>query len=136
MVDGDVGFLEDWCQLELVGCHLVMTGLARDAKLQCLNLKILHERLHALGDSTEVVVVHLLVLCRVVTHECAAGEHKVWTCRVESLVDEEVLLLPTEVGDDLLNLRIEVVTDSRCRLVHSVKRAQERCLIVERFARV
>ena len=136
MVDGDVGLLEDRCQLELVGRHLVVTSLARDAKLKRLNLKILHERLHTLGDSTEVVVVHLLVFSRVVAHERTTGEHKVGACRVESLVNEEVLLLPTEVRDDLLHLRVEVVADSRSRLVHGVERTQERSLIVERLAGV
>ena len=62
MVDGKVGLLEDRSQLKLVGCHLVMTGLAGYAEFQSLDLEIAHKGCNALGDGTKVVVVHLLVL--------------------------------------------------------------------------
>ena len=55
------------------------------------------------------MVVHLLVLGRVVAHEGTPGEHEVGACRIETLVDEEVFLFPSEVGLHLLHLRIEIV---------------------------
>ena len=97
MVNGNVHLLEDRSQLELVGRNLVVTGLAGNAKLESLNLKILHESLHALRDGAEIMVVHLLVLCRIVSHKRTACEHEVRTSRIESLVNEEILLLPTKV---------------------------------------
>ena len=72
VVNSQVGVLEDGCQLELVGCHLVVTGLARDAQLQCTDFQFAHEGSHTLGDRAKVVVVHLLVLGTVVTHQGAA----------------------------------------------------------------
>ena len=36
MVYGKIAFLIDRCQLKLVWCHLVMTGLARDAEFERL----------------------------------------------------------------------------------------------------
>ena len=62
VVDSQIGFLEDWCQLKLVGRYLVVTCLARDAEFECLYLEVFHEGLYALGDGSEVMVVHLLVL--------------------------------------------------------------------------
>ena len=71
MVHGKISVLEDGSHLKLVGCHLVVTCLAGYAQLQRLNLEVTHEGCHALGDGTEIVVVHLLVLGTVVAHECA-----------------------------------------------------------------
>ena len=134
MVDGKVCLLEDRSQLKLVGRNLVVACLAGDAQFESLDFQILHESLYTLRDSTEVVVVHLLVLGRVVTHKCASGEHEVGTCRVQSFVNEEVLLLPTEVRDDLLHFRIEVVANLSGCNIHSMQRAQKRSLVVESLA--
>ena len=63
MVDGEVGLLENRSQFKLVGCHLVVARLTGNTQLQRLYLQVFHERLHTVGDDTEIVVVHLLVLC-------------------------------------------------------------------------
>ncbi len=64
--------------------------------------KILHESLHTLWDGSEVMVVHLLVLGRIVSHQGASGEHQVRTCRIQALIYQEVLLLPSEIGNNFL----------------------------------
>ena len=81
-------------KLKLVGCHLVVARLARYGELQRLYLEVFHEGLHAVWYGAEVVVVHLLVLCALVTHQCPAREHQVRAGRIEPLVNQEVLLLP------------------------------------------
>ncbi len=121
MVYGKIALLIDRCQLKLVWCHLVMTGLARNTEFKSLDFQILHESLNTLRDGSEVVVVHLLVLCRVVTHQGTAREHQVRTCRIEALIYQEVLLLPSEIGLHLLDLRVEVVAHLGSRLAHSVQ---------------
>ena len=50
------------CHLELVGRNLVVTGLEGYSELEALILEILHERDHARGYCTEVVILELLVL--------------------------------------------------------------------------
>ena len=45
VVDGQVGLLEDRSKLELVRGHLVVTGLARNAEFESLDLDVLHELL-------------------------------------------------------------------------------------------
>ena len=62
MINGEVGLLEDRCQLKLVWCYLVVASLARNAEFESLNLQVFHECLDTLRDGTEVVVIHLLVL--------------------------------------------------------------------------
>ena len=131
MVNGKVGLLVDRCQLKLVWCHLIVTCLTRDAQFECLYLEVAHECCHALWDAAEVVVVHLLVLGRVVSHECPACEQQVGTCSVESLVNEEVLLLPSEVAGNLLNLRVEIVAHLGSSHIDSLQRTEQRCLVVE-----
>ncbi len=39
VVNGKVGLLEDRCQLKLVGCYLVMAGLARNAEFESLDFQ-------------------------------------------------------------------------------------------------
>ena len=63
MIDGKVGLLKDRSKLKLVGGNLVVASLARNTKFECTNLKILHEGLNTIWNSTEIVVFHLLVLC-------------------------------------------------------------------------
>ncbi len=82
------------------------------------------------------MVVHLLVLGRVVPHQCTARQHQVGACRVQALVDEEVLLFPAQVGDDLLHAGVEVSCYCRCRLVDSMDGTLQRCLVVEGFSRI
>ncbi len=76
-----------------------------------MNLKVFHEGLHAVGDGSEVVVVHLLVLRALVAHEGAARHEQVGTGGVEPFVDEEVLLLPAKVHLHLAHVVVEVLAD-------------------------
>ena len=134
MVDGEVALLIDGRELKLIGSHLVVTCLDGNGELEGLHFEVLHEGLHAVGDGAEVVVVHLLVLGALMAHEGASGEHEVGACRVESLVDEEVLLLPTEVDGHLAHVVIEERADVGGSLVHGVEGSEEGCLVVERLA--
>ena len=136
MVDGKVALLEDRCQLKLVGSHLVMTGLHWDGKFQCLYLQVLHESLYTVGDSTKVVVVHLLVLGTLMSHQGAPSEHQVRTSRVESLVHEEILLLPSEVHLYFLYVVIEILANICRRLAHRMESTEEGSLIVECLTRI
>ena len=136
VVHRKVGLLVDGGELKLVGRHLVVSRLARNAQLQGLYLEVFHERLHAVGDGSEVVVVHLLVLRRVVSHERAAREHKVGACRIETLVDKEIFLFPSEVRNHLLHVRVEIASHGSCSLSHGTQSAFQRCFVVECLTRV
>ena len=68
VVYGKVHLLKDGCQLKLIWCHLVVTCLAWYAQFECLNLQVFHKGNHACRDRTEIMVVHLLVLGRIVSH--------------------------------------------------------------------
>jgi len=46
------------------------------------------------------MIVKLLVLRRSMAHQCATGERQVGTGIIERLINQEVLLLPTQVGVD------------------------------------
>ena len=117
MIDGEVTLFEDGCQLELVGCHLVVARLTGNGQLQRLYLQVFHKCLHAVGDGAEVVVVHLLVLCRLVSQQGASRHEQVGAGRVEPFIDEEILLFPAEVYRHLLYVGIEEAADIRCGLI-------------------
>ena len=77
------------------------------------------------------MVVHLLVLGRVVTHQRAPRQQQVGTGSVQSLVHEEILLLPSEVGSNLLHGGVEIVAHLSSSHVHGMQGAQQRSLVVE-----
>ena len=110
----EVGLLVDWCQLELVGCNLVVACFQRNTELQALVLQILHKCQNSLRNSSEVVVVELLILCRLVSHKGSTSLHKVGACRPKSIIYQEVLLLPAEEYLYSLDIAVEVFANLRC----------------------
>ena len=131
MIDGKVGFFEDGCHFKLVGGHFVMACLARDAQFESLHFHVAHKGSDAFRDGTEVVVVHLLVLCRVVAHQCAACQQEVGAGRIETLVNEEILLFPSEVAGNFLDAGVEIVANIGGCHIDGMQCSQQRCLIVE-----
>ena len=131
MVNSEVTLFVDWSQLKLVWCYLIVARLTRDAKFQSLYLKVFHKFRNTLWYGTEIVVIHLLVFCRRMSHQGASCEQQIGTGRVEAFVDEEVFLFPTEVGDDFLYLRIEILCYCCCSLVDGLQALQQWCLIVK-----
>ena len=136
MIYCQIGLLEDGSQLKLVGSHLIVTSLAGDAQLQSLYLEVLHEGSHTLGDRTEVVVIHLLVLCAVVAHQCSSGHQQVGTSCIESFIYQEVLLLPSQIAHHLLHIGVEVVCHFGSSLIHSLQSFLQGSLVVKSFAGV
>jgi hypothetical protein len=131
VVNGQICFFEDWSEFKLVWCNLVVASLARDAEFESLISRSFMKACTRSGMVTEVVVVHLLVLGTVMSHQGTAGEDEVWTSSIEVLVNEEVFLFPTEVGDDLLYVGIEIMADIGSSYIHSVQGAQQRSFVVE-----
>jgi len=90
-------------KLKLVRCHLVVACLHRYSQFESLYLEVFHERGDTYRDGSEVMILELLVLRRLMTHERASGEKQVRARRIESLVHQKILLLPSEIGKHLLN---------------------------------
>ena len=74
VIDRQVALFVDGGEFKLVGGHFVVARLAGNAEPEGLYFEIAHEFGHALGDGTEIVVFHLLILGAVVPHEGASGE--------------------------------------------------------------
>ena len=136
VVVGEVHLLIDRSQLELVGCHLVMACLDRNTELQRLALQVLHKFDYAVGNRTEIVVLQLLVFGALVSHQRTTRQHQIGTCSPQSLIDQEILLLPTQVGGYALDVGVEVVAHVHRSLTHSRDRAQQGELVVESLARI
>ena len=101
VVGADVGVLEDRRDLVLGRRDLVVAGLDRHAELGQLVLGLEHAGEHALRDRAEVVVVELLALRRLGAEQRAAGGDEVRALEVVLLVDQEVLLLGADRGEDV-----------------------------------
>ena len=82
------------------------------------------------------MVVHLLVLGAVVSHEGASGHDEVGACCIQSFVNEEIFLLPSQVGNDLPDIGVEISADVGCCAVNGLKGFLQRGLVVECLAGV
>ncbi len=82
LVVGEVGLAVDRGEFELVRGYFVVAGLERNAEAVSFNLEVAHKRGDAAWYGSEIVVVELLVLGRIVSHQRASGNHQVWTCGI------------------------------------------------------
>ncbi len=131
MVNGKIALFENRRQLKLVRSHLIMAGLTRNTEFECLDFQIFHECLHALRNSSEIVVVHLLILGRIVSHQRTSGKHQVRASRIETFIHEEIFLFPSQVGLHLLHLRIEVMAHFGSCFTQCMERAEQWSLVIE-----
>ena len=135
VVGADVRVLEDRRDLVLGRRHLVVAGLDRDPELAHFEFGLEHAGQHPLRDRAEVVVVELMALGRLGAEQGAPGRDQVGALEVVLLVDQEVLLLGADRGEDALALLVAEQAqrlDRRAR--ERVHRAQQRDLAVERLA--
>ena len=136
VVVGKVAFLVDRGELKLVGRHLVMASFSRDSEFMAFIFEIEHERFHTLWNRTEIMVFKLLILCRFMTHEGASGHHKVGTGCIESLINKEILLLPSKIADHMLYVGVEIASHASGSLIHAIERTEKGSLIVEALSGV
>ena len=94
MIVCQVHVFEDRRHFELVRCYLVMPRTDRDTCLEGFVLQIAHERQHPCRNSSEIVILQLLALGTVVSHERTTGEHQIRTGVIERFVHQEILLFP------------------------------------------
>ena len=131
VVNSKVSFFEDWSELKLIRSNLIMTCLTRNTQFKSLNFKLFHESLHTLWDSTEIVVVHLLVLGTIMSHKSATCKHKVRTSCIKIGINKEIFLFPAKVACYFLYIRIEITTHIGSCNINSMKGTKQRSFVVE-----
>ncbi len=115
--------------------NLVVPGLDRHPDLVELPFGLHHERQNAVGDGSEVVVLHLLTLRRARAEERPAGVDEIRPIEIELPVDQEILLFGTARRHDPLRLGAKELQDAHGLLGEGFHRAQERRLLVQRLTR-
>ena len=136
-VAGGVGVGVDGRDLMLGGSHLVVLRLCQHAQLPQLLVQLPHEGRHAGLDGTVVVVVQLLPLGGAGTEQRAPAELQILPKLVHLLVDQEILLLGTDLRNDVLRLRVaEQAQDADALLVKHVHGAQQGRFLVQRLPAV
>ena len=134
MVDSQVTLLVDGSQLKLVGSHLIMARLTGNGQFKGLNLEILHKGLYTIRNGAEIVIVHLLVLRTLMPHQRTTCQHQIRTGGIESFINEEIFLFPTQIDTYLVNIVVEILADVNRCFVDGVERTQQRGFVVEGFA--
>ena len=100
-----------------------MSGRKLDSELIGFGLEVFHEAGHAGRDCSEIVVGELLVFGGSMADHCPVAEAEVRTGIVESLVDQEVLLLDSEVDRNGFHAAVEEFRYFRGSGIEGLQRA-------------
>ena len=137
VVVGDVGGGEDRRQLVLRGSDLVVLCLCEHAELPQLLVKLLHICRNAGLDRAEIVVVKLLSLGRLRAEKGSARELQILALIVQLLIDQEVLLLGADGGNDARHLVLAEKVENLDRLgADALHRTEQRGFFIEHLARI
>ena len=134
VVGGDVGVLEHRRNLILARRDFVVARLHRHAHAVELGLGLVHERHHPIRNGAEILVLEFLPLRRLGPEQRPPGVDQVGPRQVEVPVDQEIFLLGPAGRDHALGLRPEQLQHAHRLLRQRFHRAQQRRLLVERFA--
>ena len=137
LVGGDVGQLEDGTEFNLRGGHLIVEGDHRNARAPQSLLELVEKRARHRRNFIEVVVVSLLTPRRRSTNECATCCDQVRASLVQRAINNKELLLPPDVGDHTLGLRVAKGAQQADAIgAHGVLRPEHNGLFVEGVALV
>ena len=106
MIDGDICVLKGRCEFKLTRRDFVVASLDGNAQLEQPLLDLGHESDDALRNGAEIVILKLLPFGGGRANERATTDLDVGSLSREFAVDEEVLLLDAEGGDDVHALMI------------------------------
>ena len=129
-----IGVAIDGRHLELIGSHLVMPGLQRNAQAQAFDFQFAHERCDTGWNRTEIVVVQLLVFRRHMPHQRPAGYHEVGAGSIQVFIHQEILLLPAQIAVDLVHGGVEEAADGYRSAGNGPDGPLQRRLVVKRLA--
>ncbi|MPM33496.1 hypothetical protein SDC9_80072 [bioreactor metagenome] len=137
VIRGDIGRRKDRGQLVLRGRNFVMLGLGQYAKLPELCIEVFHKGLYARFDGTEVMVFQFLPLGGAGAVERAAGKYQIRAAVEHRLIDEEILLLGADGGNDFCNVLVAKEFDNAHRLtVDGLHGTKERGFLIQRLAAI
>ena len=132
VVHGQVAGLVQRRDLVLAGSGFIMAGAHGHAQLVELAFHFHHVGQHALGNDPEVLVTEFLALGRTGAEQRASCHLQVGTGEVEVVVDAEVFLLQTGVGDHRqLGLDAEQLQHAAGLTVEGLAGTQQRGLLVQ-----
>ena len=121
-------------QLMLRRRSLIVLGLRRHTQLPKLHVQVAHVIGHALLDRTEVMIFHLLAFGRHCAKKRTAGEDQVLALQIGFTVHDEIFLLRTDTGHNLLRRTVaEETADAHSLAADRLHRAQQRRLLIQRF---
>ena len=95
MVDSQVTFFENRSQLKLARSNLVVASLARNTQFKRADFQFFHKGLNSLWDCTKIMVVHLLVFSRIMSHQRSTCKNQVRTSRIQGRINEKIFLFPS-----------------------------------------
>ena len=108
MVVCQVTFFKDRSQFKLVGCYFVVACFYRDTQFKRFYFEIFHKSRYTGRNGTEVVIFQLLILSTVMPHECTSCHQQIGAGGIKTFVYQEIFLFPSQIGDYLLYLRVEI----------------------------
>ena len=132
VVHGQVAGLKQRRDLVLAGGGFIVAGAHGHAQFVELAFHFHHVGQHALGDDPEVLVAEFLALGRTGAEQRTSRHLQVGTGKVEVVVDAEIFLLQTGIGDHRqLGLDAEQLQHAAGLTVEGLAGTQQRGLLVQ-----
>ena len=85
-------------QFMLAGCNFFVLRFGGDAQLPQLIVQLLHKRLNAGINRTEIMIVQLLTLRRFRAEQSAPGKAQIFSFFIQILVYQEIFLFTADAG--------------------------------------
>ena len=135
MVCGNIGRVVNGSQFMLARSSFIVLGLGGDAKLPEFLIELCHKSKYALFDGAKIVIIQLLALGRLCPKQSTAGKNQVFSFIIGLTINQEILLLRPDTGNDLCGLCIaEKTDDSQCLGVDRFHGTQKGCFLVKRLS--
>ena len=95
MVYRKIGLFKNWSKLKLIGRHLIMACLNRNAQFGTFFFQFAHKAQDPCWDYTKIVIVQLLTFGRKTAHQGPSCYREVHSGIDQCLIYQKVFLLPT-----------------------------------------
>ena len=112
--------------------HLIVLGFGEYTQLPQFQVQIMHELRYPGPDGAVVVVVQLLSLGRPGTEQRSAAQLQILPLLIDLLINKEILLLRSHLGDHMLGLRVaEQPQNADALLIQPAHGAQQGGLLIQ-----
>ena len=132
VINCNVCFCIDRCQLVLCRCYFVMLCFCGDTKFPEFFVDIFHIRSNTLTDGSEIMVIQFLSFRRHCSEQGTSGKDQIFSLQIFLFVNQEVFLFRSNGRCYFFGGCISKQSQkSQCLLVDCFHGTQQRCFLIQ-----